>query len=80
MKSILLLGGCLALAGCVEVTKFKSAEGDTYYAMCDDKVRLQSCTAAMAATCPNGYEVTRTPMIDMGGRYEPAESKFFRCR
>lgn len=79
MKAIVVLS-CLALAGCVEVARFKSPEGDVFYADCDDPVRLQSCRSALESTCPGGYDFVETMIRNQGGRKAPANSGFFRCR
>lgn len=79
MRAIVVLG-CLLLAGCVEVTRFKSAEGDIYFADCDTPVRLQSCRAALESTCPHGYDFVHTVTRNEGGNTVATNSGFFRCR
>lgn len=80
MRAIVVLGGVLALAACTEVTRFKAADGDTYYADCDNPVRLQSCRAALESVCPNGYDLVRTATREEGGRTVATKSGYFRCR
>lgn len=79
MKAIMVLS-CLALAGCVEVSRFKGADGDLYYADCDNPIRLQSCRSALESTCPGGYDFVQTNVRDDGGRTVYTNSGFFRCR
>lgn len=80
MRAIVVVGCLLALAGCTEVTRFKSADGDIFYADCDSPVRLQSCRAALESTCPNGYDLVRTATRQEGGRTVATKSGYFRCR
>ncbi len=79
MRAMVVLG-CLLLASCVEVTRFKSAEGDIYFANCDNPVRLQSCRAALESTCPGGYDFVQTATCNDGGKTVSTNSGFFRCR
>ena len=79
MRAMVVLG-CLLLASCVEVTRFKSAEGDIYFANCDNPVRLQSCRAALESTCPGGYDFVQTATRNEGGKTVSTNSGFFRCR
>ncbi|MCR6632401.1 MAG: hypothetical protein NVV74_21450 [Magnetospirillum sp.] len=71
---------CLALAGCVEVTRFTGPGGDVYLAECDNPVRLQSCRAALESTCPNGYDFVQTLTRNQDGKQIPTNSGYFRCR
>lgn len=80
MRAIVVLGCLLALASCTEVTRFKEADGDLYYADCDNPVRLQSCRAALESACPSGYDLVRTVTREEGGRTIVTKSGFFRCR
>lgn len=79
MRTIVVLS-CMLLAGCVEVSRFKSAEGDIYFADCDNPVRLQSCRAALESTCPSGYDLLKTATREEGGRTVSTKSGYFRCR
>lgn len=79
MKAIVVLC-CLALAGCVEVSRFKGADGDLYYADCDNPIRLQSCRSALEATCPGGYDFMRTNLRNEGDHQVFTNSGYFRCR
>lgn len=79
VRTIVVLS-CLLVAGCVEVTRFKAADGDIYFADCDNPVRLQSCRAALESTCPSGYDFTETATRDEGGRKVYTKSGYFRCR
>lgn len=79
MKAIMLLG-CLLVAGCVEVTRFKDPAGDIYYAGCDDPIRLQSCRSALESTCPGGYDPIAAETTNVGGQMVPTKSGYFRCR
>lgn len=80
MVRALLVLSCLALAGCVEVSRFKAPEGDFYLADCDDPMRLQSCAAAMQSTCPQGYEVLRPLIREESGQDVVTKSRYFKCR
>lgn len=80
MKSIVVLSCLLLVAGCVEVTRFKAADGDIYFADCDNPVRLQSCRAALESTCPGGYDLVQTATRTEGGQQVPTKSGYFRCR
>lgn len=81
MRAIALILTGLLLAGCVEVTRFTAPDGrDIFYADCDNGVRVQSCRAALASTCPNGYDLVQTTTRLEGGRTVPTKSGFFRCR
>jgi hypothetical protein len=79
VRAIVLLT-CLAVAGCVEVTRFTGPEGDVYLADCDNPVRLQSCRAALESVCPNGYDLVQTVTRDQEGQRVPTKSGYFRCR
>ncbi|HTH15210.1 MAG TPA: hypothetical protein VL974_01045 [Magnetospirillum sp.] len=79
MRSLLVLS-CLALAGCVEVTRFKADTGDVYLADCENPVRLQSCQAAMAATCPQGYDVLAAVVREEHDEKIVTKSGYFKCR
>lgn len=81
MKAFVVLGLGLLVAGCVEVSRFKDAGGDVYFADCDNPIRLQSCRSALESTCPSGYDFLQTIARDEGGgRKVPSNSGFFRCR
>lgn len=77
---ILLAGLGLALAGCVEVTRFKDPGGDIYLADCESDFRLQSCRAALDSTCPQGYDLIRPAMRRDGDHLVSTQSPYFRCR
>lgn len=77
---ILLAGLGFALAGCVEVTRFKDPGGDVYLADCDTAFRLQSCRAALDSTCPQGYDLIRPATRRDGDKMVSTKSPYFRCR
>jgi hypothetical protein len=79
VRAIVLLC-CLAVAGCVEVTRFPGPDGDVYLAECDNQVRLQSCRAALESVCPNGYDWLENVTRNQGGKWVATKSGYFRCR
>lgn len=81
VRIFLMAGMALALAGCVETTRFKDADGrDIYLADCEADLHLQSCRAALDSTCPNGYDVIRPVMRRQGEELVATKSGYFRCR
>lgn len=80
MRTILTLGMVLALAGCVEVTRFKEPGGDVFLADCDARTHLQGCRAALDSTCANGYDLIAPVTRREGDRVVATKSGYFRCR
>ncbi|MGE5475057.1 MAG: hypothetical protein ACM3Q1_00225 [Bacteroidales bacterium] len=80
MRTLMVVVAGLMLAGCVEVTRFKSDGGDLYYVDCDNPVRLQSCRAALESVCPNGYDLAQAATRVEDGRVVSSKSGYFRCR
>lgn len=79
MRTMLVMGVALVLAGCAEVTRFKQADGDIFLVDCDSNMRLQSCRDAAESTCPSGYDILGSAMRQEDRKPVPSKSVYFKC-
>ncbi|CUW40151.1 protein of unknown function [Magnetospirillum sp. XM-1] len=56
MRLVAVVSLLLFLGACAEVTTFRRPDGSTYHHVnCGSTLKLESCHAAAARTCPKGY-------------------------